>query len=151
MVETAEQYKARFRGYVEGKDPIAMQREAPRTLAEVSSSDLSEFHPWPGNICPEADALARGSLAGFSLRDSSATAGRLSRRGPSAFQMDRPPDDEYAHADPVSGFDPGSSCLVFCRGGDVLKSGFGLCPRPAKPTLPSIPAGDCMLSPTNLK
>ena len=35
MVETAEQYKARFRGYVEGKDPIAMQREAPRTLAEL--------------------------------------------------------------------------------------------------------------------
>jgi len=33
MPESAQQYKARFAAYVEGKDPIAMQREAPRTLA----------------------------------------------------------------------------------------------------------------------
>jgi DinB superfamily len=35
MAETDEQYKARFAAYVEGKDPIAMQREAPRTLAQL--------------------------------------------------------------------------------------------------------------------
>jgi hypothetical protein len=35
MVETAEQYKSRLAAYVEGKDPIAMQRQAPRTLAQL--------------------------------------------------------------------------------------------------------------------
>ena len=35
MVETAEQYKARLAGYVEGKDPVAMQRQTPRTLADL--------------------------------------------------------------------------------------------------------------------
>lgn len=35
MAETAEQYKARFAGYVAGKDPVVMQREAPRTLASL--------------------------------------------------------------------------------------------------------------------
>src|SRR5512146_556422 len=35
MTETAEQYKARFAAYTDGKDPIAMQREAPRTLADL--------------------------------------------------------------------------------------------------------------------
>jgi hypothetical protein len=35
MSETAEQYKARFAAYVEGKDPITMQRETPRTLAHL--------------------------------------------------------------------------------------------------------------------
>lgn len=35
MAETAEQYKARFAAYVAGKDPIAMQREAPRKLAQL--------------------------------------------------------------------------------------------------------------------
>ena len=33
MTETAEQYKARFESYVAERDPIAMQREAPHTLA----------------------------------------------------------------------------------------------------------------------
>lgn len=33
MSETPEQYKARFDAYIDGKDPIAMQREAPRSLA----------------------------------------------------------------------------------------------------------------------
>jgi uncharacterized damage-inducible protein DinB len=35
MSETAEQYKKRFETYVAGKDPIAMQREAPKTLARL--------------------------------------------------------------------------------------------------------------------
>jgi uncharacterized damage-inducible protein DinB len=35
MSETAEQYETRFETYVAGKDPIAMQREAPRTLARL--------------------------------------------------------------------------------------------------------------------
>jgi chromatin segregation and condensation protein Rec8/ScpA/Scc1 (kleisin family) len=35
MVEAAEQYKARLAAYVEGKDPIAMQSQAPRTLARL--------------------------------------------------------------------------------------------------------------------
>ena len=33
MTETAVEYKTRFEGYVAGKDAIAMQREAPKTLA----------------------------------------------------------------------------------------------------------------------
>jgi hypothetical protein len=51
MAETAEQYKERFRSYVAGKDPIAMQGEAPRTLASlienVSETDLARS-PAPG-------------------------------------------------------------------------------------------------------
>jgi hypothetical protein len=35
MIETPEQYKARLAAYVEGKDPIAMQRQTPRTLAQL--------------------------------------------------------------------------------------------------------------------
>jgi uncharacterized damage-inducible protein DinB len=35
MTETAEQYKMRLETYVAGKDPIAMQREATRTLAAL--------------------------------------------------------------------------------------------------------------------
>ena len=35
MVEAAEQYKARLAAYVEGKDPIAMQSQAPGTLARL--------------------------------------------------------------------------------------------------------------------
>jgi len=35
MTETAEQYKARLESYVAGKDPVAMQREAPQTLAAL--------------------------------------------------------------------------------------------------------------------
>src|SRR5947207_713566 len=41
MPETAEQYKARFAAYVDGKDVLAMQRDAPRTLARLMA-DLSE-------------------------------------------------------------------------------------------------------------
>jgi uncharacterized damage-inducible protein DinB len=35
MVEAAEQYKARLAAYAAGKDPVTMQRQAPRTLAEL--------------------------------------------------------------------------------------------------------------------
>jgi uncharacterized damage-inducible protein DinB len=35
MTETAEQYKARFAAYTDGKDPISMQHEAPRILAAL--------------------------------------------------------------------------------------------------------------------
>ena len=35
MAETAEQYKLRLETYIAGKDPIAMQREAVRTLATL--------------------------------------------------------------------------------------------------------------------
>lgn len=51
MGEAAERYKARLAAYVEGKDPLAMQRQAPRTLAEliagVSETKLS-LKPAPG-------------------------------------------------------------------------------------------------------
>jgi DinB superfamily len=51
MVEAAEQYKARLAAYVEGKDPVAMQRQAPPTLAEliegVTEAKLS-LKPAPG-------------------------------------------------------------------------------------------------------
>lgn len=51
MTETAEQYKARFASYVAGRDPVAMQREAPQTLAalveSVSEAKLTE-RPAPG-------------------------------------------------------------------------------------------------------
>lgn len=35
MTETAQQYKARLDSYVEGKDPIAMQLEAPSVIARL--------------------------------------------------------------------------------------------------------------------
>jgi uncharacterized damage-inducible protein DinB len=35
MSETSEQYKTRLQTYIAGKDPIAMQREAPRKLASL--------------------------------------------------------------------------------------------------------------------
>ena len=35
MNETAQQYKARLHSYVEGKDPIAMQLEAPSIIARL--------------------------------------------------------------------------------------------------------------------
>ncbi|HET6178821.1 MAG TPA: DinB family protein [Candidatus Sulfotelmatobacter sp.] len=51
MTETSEQYKARFATYVAGKDPLAMQREAPQTLAvlieNVPESKLKQC-PAPG-------------------------------------------------------------------------------------------------------
>jgi hypothetical protein len=51
MTEPAEEYKARFAEYVGGKDVIAMQREAPQTLARliagVAESELKR-RPGPG-------------------------------------------------------------------------------------------------------
>lgn len=35
MTETAEQYKKRFASYVEGRDAVAMQREAPDVVARL--------------------------------------------------------------------------------------------------------------------
>ena len=35
MSETAQKYKARLAAYTEGKDPIAMQKTAPQTLAQL--------------------------------------------------------------------------------------------------------------------
>jgi hypothetical protein len=35
MTETAEQYRMRLASYVEGQDPIALQREAPGTIARL--------------------------------------------------------------------------------------------------------------------
>ncbi len=40
--ETAEQYAARFASYVEGHDPLVMQRDAPRTLAKLIDGIASE-------------------------------------------------------------------------------------------------------------
>jgi uncharacterized damage-inducible protein DinB len=50
-METAEQYKTRFAAYTQGKDPIAMQREAPRTLADlIDGVPETQLHqkPAPG-------------------------------------------------------------------------------------------------------
>lgn len=51
MTETAQEYKARLAAYVEGKDVIAMQREAPEILARliegVAESELRR-RPAPG-------------------------------------------------------------------------------------------------------
>ncbi len=50
-VETAEQYQARLDSYFAGKDPIAMQREAPRTLAglmEGAPDEVLSRRPAPG-------------------------------------------------------------------------------------------------------
>ena len=35
MPETSEQYHARLRSYIEGKDPLSMQQQAPAILAEL--------------------------------------------------------------------------------------------------------------------
>lgn len=35
MLETAEQYRKRLAGYVEGEDPLVIQRETPATLARL--------------------------------------------------------------------------------------------------------------------
>src|SRR5262245_56753139 len=42
MAETFEQYTARLVGSTEGKDPIAMQRETPRLIAEVLAGATKE-------------------------------------------------------------------------------------------------------------
>ena len=51
MTETAEQYKKRLAAYVEEKDPIAMQKEAPHILAHliegVADAQLKQ-QPRPG-------------------------------------------------------------------------------------------------------
>jgi chromatin segregation and condensation protein Rec8/ScpA/Scc1 (kleisin family) len=51
MVEAAAEYKARLAAYVRGKDPVAMQAQAPRTLARlidgVAEPKLS-LQPAPG-------------------------------------------------------------------------------------------------------
>jgi len=50
-METAEQYKTRLAAYTQGKDPIAMQREAPRTLADlIDGVPETQLHqkPAPG-------------------------------------------------------------------------------------------------------
>jgi len=51
MTETAEQYKTRLEDYTAGTDPIAMQREAPQTLASliegVAEAELTR-RPAPG-------------------------------------------------------------------------------------------------------
>jgi len=46
MPETAEQYKARFASYIEGRDPIALQKSAPHTLAELIRSVPEEKLRW---------------------------------------------------------------------------------------------------------
>ena len=51
MAETAEQYTSRLAAYVQGNDPIAMQRQAPRTLAQlIEGIDASKLglRPAPG-------------------------------------------------------------------------------------------------------
>ena len=77
MSEAAEKYKERLRGYVAGKDPIAMQREAPRTLASLienlAKDDLAR-RPAPGKwspreiighliISPKMNFQVRGGIA----------------------------------------------------------------------------------------
>ncbi len=55
MNETAEQYKARFAGYVQGKDPVAMQREAPSTIARLIEGlpePRLKTRPAPGKWSP---------------------------------------------------------------------------------------------------
>jgi len=49
--ETADQYRARLDAYIQDKDPIAMQREAPHTLAcliEEAPDEMLSRRPAPG-------------------------------------------------------------------------------------------------------
>jgi uncharacterized damage-inducible protein DinB len=49
--EAADQYKSRLDSYVRGRDPIAMQREAPQTLArliEGAPDEMLSRRPAPG-------------------------------------------------------------------------------------------------------
>jgi hypothetical protein len=51
MTETADQYKARLDAYIGDKDPIAMQREAPHTLAcliETAPDEMLSRRPAGG-------------------------------------------------------------------------------------------------------
>jgi uncharacterized damage-inducible protein DinB len=48
MPETAEQYQSRLASYVEGKDPKAMQREAPQIVADlIAGLNDIELHRRP--------------------------------------------------------------------------------------------------------
>ena len=50
-METAEQYKSRLAGYVEGRDPIQMQQDAPLTIArliEAVPDSALKTRPAPG-------------------------------------------------------------------------------------------------------
>src|SRR5580700_9591560 len=51
MAESAEQYRSRLDSYVGGKDPIAMQREAPHMMARLIEGAYDEIlnrRPDPG-------------------------------------------------------------------------------------------------------
>jgi hypothetical protein len=51
MQETADQYQARLGAYTSDEDPIAMQREAPRTLARLidgAADEMLSRRPGPG-------------------------------------------------------------------------------------------------------
>jgi hypothetical protein len=51
MAESAEQYRSRLDSYVGGKDPIAMQREAPHMMARLIEGAYDEIlnrRPAPG-------------------------------------------------------------------------------------------------------
>ena len=51
MAETADQYKSRLASYIRDRDPIAMQREAPHTLArliEGAPVEMLNRRPAPG-------------------------------------------------------------------------------------------------------
>jgi uncharacterized damage-inducible protein DinB len=50
-VETTPEYQARFASYVAGKDPLAMQRQAPSTIADLIADQSEETlhrRPAPG-------------------------------------------------------------------------------------------------------
>jgi uncharacterized damage-inducible protein DinB len=64
----AEEYKARLAAYVKGKDPVAMQREAPGTLARLIEGVPSETlkrSPAPGkwSVCAILAHLAEDEVA----------------------------------------------------------------------------------------
>ena len=51
MAETFEQYTARLLAYTEGKDPLTMQRETPRLIADAiagASKEQLAKRPAPG-------------------------------------------------------------------------------------------------------
>lgn len=61
MAETKEQYKARFAAYVDGKDVLAMHREAPRTLARLIANVPEErlkTKPAPGSKWSVTEIIA---------------------------------------------------------------------------------------------
>lgn len=69
MPETAEQYQARFASYVDGHDPIGMQREAPNTLERLIKGVPEEklkLRPAPGkwSVIEILAHLAEDELSG---------------------------------------------------------------------------------------